>query len=347
MGRGAKARRQPTSGPRPPEAGAPRGGCSAWSIWGIWSIWRSIWSTVPRPNVYFHGDHGDHGGDPVCLDKHHEPRATSHEPRAITHDDRTTVRPHDRTPATLVLQAPDSRLQTRSPRAPIYLSPHPARPCRPVPAPPAPPVSSSFCPPAVLQPSSLRIPPPLSLSLSPPPDGSTAPNIAHSHSSTQLSSQRSRSTQRRADPDTRMTIPLPQLRFPDPFSPPSSLDTLSHNLHSPFDPSPSHPHTFSSYSSYPPPAPTAAAASSMAQHDSPHSSGSSLTSQTNSATDAHSQDLPISLAKKSSLKRKRDPKPGPDAPPLEGTVKTTREAPKKKKANRGTCSPHSQSAHAL
>lgn len=74
----------------------------------------------------------------------------------------------------------------------------------------------------------------------------------------------------------------------------------------------------------------------MAHHDSPDSSGSSLTSRANSGTEAQPHDVARSLTKKSSLKRKRDAKPSADVPPLEGTLKTTREAPKKKKANRGT-----------
>lgn len=122
-----------------------------------------------------------------------------------------------------------------------------------------------------------------------------------------------------------MTIPLPQLLFPDPFSRPSSLEALSHKLQSQFDSPSCQPHAISFCSSY----------SHMAHHDSPHSSGSSLTSRANSATEGQPQDVAHSLTKKSSLKRKRDSKPSTDVPPLDGTLKTTREAPKKKKANRG------------
>jgi len=134
-------------------------------------------------------------------------------------------------------------------------------------------------------------------------------------------------------PRARMTIPLPQLLFPDPFSRSSSLEALSHKFQSPFDLNSYQPHTISLCSSY-------GAYSHMAHHDSPHSSGSSLTSQANSGTEAQPQDVANNLSKKSSLKRKRDSKPGADIPPLEGTVKTTREAPKKKKANRGRYSLH-------
>jgi len=133
-------------------------------------------------------------------------------------------------------------------------------------------------------------------------------------------------------PRARMTIPLPQLLFPDPFSRPSSLQALSHKLESHVDSTSCQPHAISFCSSY-------GAHSYMAQHDSPHSSGSSLTSRANSGTDTQPQDVANALTKKSSLKRKRDSKPGSDVPPLEGTLKTTREAPKKKKANRGECPP--------
>jgi hypothetical protein len=127
-----------------------------------------------------------------------------------------------------------------------------------------------------------------------------------------------------------MTIPLPQLLFPDPFSPPPAWKH-SHTSYTLPSTQPLANHTpISCCSSY-------GAHSHMAHHDSPHSSGSSLTSRANSGTEAQSQDLPNTLTKKSSLKRKRDSKPNADLPPLEGTLKTTREAPKKKKANRGKC----------
>lgn len=125
-----------------------------------------------------------------------------------------------------------------------------------------------------------------------------------------------------------MTIPLPQLLFPDPFSRRSSLETLSHKLQSHFDSPSCQPHAISFCSPY--------GHMDMAHHDSPDSSGSSLTSRANSGTEAQPHDVARSLTKKSSLKRKRDAKPSADVPPLEGTLKTTREAPKKKKANRGT-----------
>ena len=149
------------------------------------------------------------------------------------------------------------------------------------------------------------------------PNGSTAVNVNISILQRNLST-----------PSARMTIPLPQLLFQDPFSRSSSLEVLSHKFQSPFDSTSCQPHTISLCSSYGP-------YSHMAHHDSPHSSGSSLTSRANSATEAQPQDVAHTLSRKSSLKRKRDSKLGADAPPLEGTVKTTREAPKKKKANRG------------
>lgn len=129
-------------------------------------------------------------------------------------------------------------------------------------------------------------------------------------------------------PPARMTIPLPQLLFPEPFSRPSSLEALSHKIQSHLDSTSCQPHGISCGSSYGP-------HSHMAHHDSPHSSGSSLTSRANSSTEAQPQDVVNTLTKKSSLKRKRDSKPSADVPPPEGTLKTTREAPKKKKANRG------------
>ena len=136
-------------------------------------------------------------------------------------------------------------------------------------------------------------------------------------------------------PPARMTIPLPQLLFPEPFSRPSSLEALSHKLQSHFDSTSYQPHGISCGSSYGP-------HSHMAHHDSPHSSGSSLTSRANSSTEAQPQDVVNTITKKSSLKRKRDSKPSADIPPPEGTLKTTREAPKKKKANRGIYIPQPQ-----